>query len=322
MKTDLFPEEIYVFTPDGRIIELPEGATPVDFAYMVHSDIGNSCVGARVDGAAFPLSMALSSGQMVEIITSPGARPNAAWLNFVVTSKARSRIRQLLKNQRQEESVALGHRLLNHALGSHRLDEIASEKIDALLRDLRQPSLDSLLADIGVGNAMSSVIAKRLLGELPTMAEGKRRFPIKGAEGLLLSYARCCHPIPGDPIIAHVSPGKGLVIHHESCKNIRGYDKEPERYFPVTWDASQLQDESFQAALRVDLINHQGALAKLTSIIASAESNINSLTTEERDGRIYSIRLVISTRDRIHLARIMKRIRVIPDVVRVSRNRN
>ncbi len=322
VKTDLFPEEIYVFTPDGRIIELPEGATPVDFAYMVHSDIGNTCVGARVDGAAFPLSKALKSGQMVEIITSPGARPNAAWLNFVVTSKARSRIRQLLKNQRQEESVGLGRRLLNHALGDHRLEEIPEEAVKALLKDLRQPSLDALLADIGVGNAMSAVIAKRLLGELPTIAEGKRRFPIKGAEGLLLSYARCCHPIPGDAIIAHVSPGKGLVIHHESCKNIRGYDKEPERYFPVAWDTSQLQDETFQAALRIDIINHQGALAKLTSIIASAESNIHSLTTEERDGRIYSIRLVLSTRDRIHLARIMKRIRVIPDVVRVSRNRN
>ena len=322
VKTDLFPEEIYVFTPDGRIIELPEGATPVDFAYMVHSDIGNTCVGARVDGSAFPLSKALKSGQMVEIITSPGARPNAAWLNFVVTSKARSRIRQLLKHQRQEESVTLGRRLLNHALGGYHLADIPAARIDALLKDLRQPCLDSLLAEIGIGNAMSAVIAKRLLGELPTAADSKKRFPIKGAEGLLLSYARCCHPIPGDAIIAHVSPGKGLVIHHESCKIIRGYDKEPERYFPVAWDVSQLQDESFQAALRIDIINHQGALAKLTSIIASAESNIHSLTTEERDGRVYSIRLVLSTRDRVHLARIMKRIRVIPDVVRVSRNRN
>ncbi|MBP7547659.1 MAG: bifunctional GTP diphosphokinase/guanosine-3',5'-bis pyrophosphate 3'-pyrophosphohydrolase [Corallincola sp.] len=322
VKTDLFPEELYVFTPDGRIIELPEGATPVDFAYAVHSDIGNTCVGARVDGAAFPLSKALKSGQMVEIITSPGARPNAAWLNFVATSKARARIRQLLKNQRQEESVGLGRRLLNHALGDHRLEEIPEEAVKALLKDLRQPSLDALLADIGVGNAMSAVIAKRLLGELPTAGDGKKRFPIKGAEGLLLSYARCCHPIPGDPIIAHVSPGKGLVVHHESCKNIRGYDREPERYFAVTWDNAQLADENFQAALRIDIVNHQGALAKLTSIIASSDSNIHSLTTEERDGRIYSIRLVLSTRDRVHLARIMKRIRVMPDVVRVSRNRN
>ncbi|GAA5216292.1 bifunctional GTP diphosphokinase/guanosine-3',5'-bis pyrophosphate 3'-pyrophosphohydrolase [Corallincola platygyrae] len=323
VKTDLFPEEIYVFTPDGRIIELPDGATPVDFAYAVHTDVGNTCVGARVDRKAFPLSQKLKSGQTVEVITSPGARPNAAWLNFVITSKARAKIRQLLKRLRSEESVALGRRLVNHALGSVRLEEISDEQVNKTLDALRQPSLENLLSEVGLGNAMSAVVARRLMGDLD-QAEGKddARFPIRGVEGLLLSYAKCCHPIPGDPIIAHVSPGKGLVIHHESCKNVRGYDKEPERYYVVDWDEAKLGDETFLAALRIDIVNHQGALAKLTALIAETDANIHSLSTEEKDGRLYVIHLVLTIRDRVHLANVMRRIRVMPDVLKVSRNRN
>ncbi|RCU51011.1 MULTISPECIES: bifunctional GTP diphosphokinase/guanosine-3',5'-bis pyrophosphate 3'-pyrophosphohydrolase [Corallincola] len=323
VKTDLFPEEIYVFTPDGRIIELPDGATPVDFAYAVHSDVGNTCVGARVDRKAFPLSQKLKSGQTVEIITSPGARPNAAWLNFVITSKARAKIRQLLKRLRSEESTALGRRLINHALGAKRLEDIPEAQIERALEALRQPSLEDLLSEVGLGNAMSAVVARRLLGELDDASGTDRNhFPIRGVEGLLLSYAKCCHPIPGDPIIAHVSPGKGLVIHHESCKNIRGYDKEPERYFAVDWDEARLDEEQFLAALRIDIVNHQGALAKLTALIANTDANIHSLSTEEKDGRIYLIHLVLTIRDRVHLAGVMRRIRVMPDVLKISRNRN
>ncbi|ABV89189.1 bifunctional GTP diphosphokinase/guanosine-3',5'-bis pyrophosphate 3'-pyrophosphohydrolase [Shewanella pealeana] len=320
-KTELFPEEIYVFTPEGRILELPVGATPVDFAYEVHTDVGNTCVGAKVNRQAYPLSQPLISGQTVEIITANGARPNAAWLNFVVTGKARAKIRQLLKSLKEDDAVLLGKRLLNHALGETKLDGLSQEQIDKVVRDTKHDSLNSLLADIGLGNAMSIVIAQRLLGdqlhteehkEVPTMS-------IRGAEGMLVTFANCCRPIPGDAVIAHVSPGKGLVVHMESCANIRGYQGEPDKYIPVQWDSAE--GVEYQANLRVEIVNHQGALAKITSIVASAGSNIHNLTTEERDGRVFLINLRISVRDRIHLANVMRRIRVLPEVLRTSRNR-
>ena len=321
VKTELFPEEIYVFTPEGRILELPVGATAVDFAYEVHTDVGNTCVGARVNRQAYPLSQPLISGQTVEIITAKGARPNAAWLNFVVTGKARSKIRQILKTVKGNDAISLGKRLLNHALGEHKLDTISPEQIDKVIRDTKHTSLDSLLADIGLGNAMSIVIAQRLLGDamVPSENRDSHLMPIRGAEGMLVTFANCCRPIPGDAVIAHVSPGKGLVVHMENCANIRGYQGEPDKYIPVQWD--NVDGVEYQANLRVEIVNHQGALAKITSIIAAAGSNIHNLSTEERDGRVYLINLRISVHDRIHLANVMRRIRVLPEVLRTSRNR-
>ena len=327
VKSDLFPDEIYVFTPEGRIVELPAGSTPVDFAYAVHTDIGHTCVGARVDRLPFPLSQALSSGQTVEIITAPGTRPNAAWLNFVVSSKARAKIRQMLKNLKRDDSVSLGRRLLNHALGSVKLQDIAPEKVKRVLDDLKLHTQDDLLAEIGLGNAMSVVIARRLqqeVSEPQPEPSGKalphKKLPIRGADGILLTFAKCCRPIPGDPIIAHVSPGKGLVIHHESCRNIRGYQKEPEKFMAVEWDKSAASQE-FITEIKVEMVNHHGALADLTAVIATTESNIYNLTTEERDGRVYNIFIRLSAHDRVHLANIMRKIRVMPDVIKVSRNR-
>ncbi|MEI7189658.1 bifunctional GTP diphosphokinase/guanosine-3',5'-bis pyrophosphate 3'-pyrophosphohydrolase [Dickeya dianthicola] len=322
VKSDLFPDEIYVFTPEGRIVELPAGATPVDFAYAVHTDIGHACVGARVDRQPYPLSQALSSGQTIEIITAPGARPNAAWLNFVVSSKARAKIRQMLKNLKRDDSVSLGRRLLNHALGSGRkLPDIPEQNIQRELERMKLASLDDLLAEIGLGNAMSVVVARNLLEErTETGATGIRKLPIKGADGVLITFAKCCRPIPGDPIIAHVSPGKGLVIHHESCRNIRGYQKEPEKFMAVEWD--EVTEQEFMTEIKVDMFNHQGALANLTAAISASNSNIQSINTEERDGRVYSAFIRLTTRDRIHLANIMRKIRVMPDVIKVNRNRN
>ncbi|MFI0489440.1 MAG: bifunctional GTP diphosphokinase/guanosine-3',5'-bis pyrophosphate 3'-pyrophosphohydrolase [Yersinia sp. (in: enterobacteria)] len=322
VKSDLFPDEIYVFTPEGRIVELPAGATPVDFAYAVHTDIGHACVGARVDRQPYPLSQALNSGQTVEIITAPGARPNAAWLNFVVSSKARAKIRQLLKNLKRSESVSLGRRLLNHALGNGRkLSDISEENIKRELDRMKLAMLDDLLAEIGLGNAMSLVVAKNLLGDSsPLATTGTRNLAIKGADGVLITFAKCCRPISGDPIIAHISPGKGLVIHHESCRNIRGYQKEPEKFMAVEWDEET--DQEFIAEIKVDMFNQKGALANLTAAINAAGSNIQSLNTEEKDGRVYSAFIRLTTRDRIHLANIMRKIRVMPDVVKVNRNRN
>ncbi|QYJ75678.1 MULTISPECIES: bifunctional GTP diphosphokinase/guanosine-3',5'-bis pyrophosphate 3'-pyrophosphohydrolase [Shewanella] len=320
VKTELFPDEIYVFTPEGRILELPVGATAVDFAYEVHTDVGNTCVGARVNRQAYPLSQPLISGQTVEIITAKGAKPNAAWLNFVVTGKARAKIRQVLKNLKQDEAIALGRRLLNHALGENKLDGVAPELLDKVIQETKHKDLNSLLADIGLGNAMSIVIAQRLTGgTVPEKQSETHLMPIRGAEGMLVSFAKCCHPIPGDAVIAHVSPGKGLVVHMENCANIRGYQGEPDKYIPVHWD--KVDGVEYQANLRVEIVNHQGALAKITSIIASEGSNIHNLSTEERDGRVYLINLRISVRDRIHLANVMRRIRVLPEVLRTSRNR-
>ncbi|PSV25826.1 MULTISPECIES: bifunctional GTP diphosphokinase/guanosine-3',5'-bis pyrophosphate 3'-pyrophosphohydrolase [unclassified Photobacterium] len=322
VKSDLFPDEIYVFTPKGRIVELPVGATAVDFAYAVHTDVGNACVGSRVDRQPYPLSKPLKNGQTVDIISAPGARPNAAWLNYVVTSRARTKIRQVLKTMRRDESITLGRRLLNHALGGTNIDNIANENITKVLSDLKLSSMDDLLAEIGLGEVMSVVIARRLLGNVDelTPKENDRRLPIQGADGILLTFANCCHPIHGDPIIAHVSPGKGLVIHREECANVRGYRKEPDKYMAVEW--SEDFDQEFVTSLKVDMQNHQGALADLTNTIAATGSNIQGLATEEKDGRLYTITVKLTTRSRIHLANIMRRIRIMPNVVRVARQKN
>lgn len=324
VKSDLFPDEIFVFTPKGRIVELPAGATAVDFAYAVHTDVGNTCVGARVDRTPYPLSKALKNGQTIEIISAPGARPNAAWLNYVVTSRARTKIRQVLKTMRREESIALGRRLLNHALGDSSLKDIDKADITHILGELKLESLDDLLAAIGLGELMSIVIARRLLGDVPqeqnSNQDNARKLPIRGAEGILLTYAKCCHPVPGDHIIAHVSPGRGLVVHRETCPNIRGYQKEPERYMSVQW--SDDFDQEFISELKIDMQNQQGALADLTNVVAGTGSNIHGISTEEKDGRLYTVSLLLTTKDRVHLASIMKRIRVMPAVLKVRRGRN
>jgi guanosine-3',5'-bis(diphosphate) 3'-pyrophosphohydrolase len=329
VKTDLFPDEIYVFTPEGRILELPTNATPVDFAYAVHTDIGNSCVGARVERQPFPLSRPLTSGQTVEIITAPGARPNAAWLNFVVTSRARTKIRQFLKNLRAEESIILGRRLLSHSLGGKKIEDMPAENLRQVLHDTRHDSLEGLLADIGLGNQMSVVIARRLLGQHEQEPEKEkksssthRKLPIRGSGGMLVTFANCCRPIPGDAIIAHISPGKGLVVHQESCPNLRGYNREPDKYQPVQWDMEQLGEQEFRTSIVVEVVNHQGVLAQLANVIAATGANIHSISTEEKDARVYQVNLLITTKHRVHLANIMRKIRVMPDVLRVNRTTN
>ncbi|AEH31606.1 bifunctional GTP diphosphokinase/guanosine-3',5'-bis(diphosphate) 3'-diphosphatase [Vibrio anguillarum] len=327
VKSDLFPDEIYVFTPKGRIVELPVGATAVDFAYAVHTDVGNTCVGARVDRNPYPLGKSLKNGQTIEIISAPGARPNAAWLNYVVTSRARTKIRQVLKTMRREESITLGRRLLNHALGDLSLSDISDENIKHVIGELKMATVDDLLAAIGLGELMSIVIARRLLGDADELTEvesndgkPKKKLPIRGAKGILLTFANCCHPIPDDHIIAHVSPGRGLVVHRETCPNVRGYQKEPDRYMAVEW--SKDYDQEFITELKVDMQNHQGALAELTNVISKTGSNIHGLSTEERDGRLYTVTVLLTTKDRIHLANIMKKIRVMPHALKVRRRKN
>ncbi len=322
VKTDLFPEEIYVFTPDGRIIELPMGATAVDFAYAVHTDVGNSCVGVKVDRKPFPMSQPLDSGQSIEVITSTAARPNATWLNFVVTSKARLKIRSYLRSREKDESKALGQRLLSHALGKVKLEDISPEKIDEVVQQTGNADFEELLTSIGLGNALSIGIARRLTDEFTEDSDlnhsnNKAKLPIKGTEGMLVNYGKCCRPIPGDSILAYLSPGKGLMVHQQGCRNLKGHEQGG--LFPVKWDSDI--DKEFIAKLRVEIINHQGALALLTSVVAKCGSNVHSLNTEEKESGLYIIDMEITCRNRIHLADIIRKIKVMIDVQRVIRNK-
>jgi GTP pyrophosphokinase/guanosine-3',5'-bis(diphosphate) 3'-pyrophosphohydrolase len=322
VKSDLFPEEIYVFTPDGRIIELPMGATAVDFAYAVHTDVGNSCVGVKVDRKPYPLSQPIDSGQTIEVITSSTARPNATWLNFVVTSKARLQIRSYLRSQEQSESHALGQRLLSHALGKTKLADIKQSKIDQVVKESGNNTLDELVINIGLGNALSIGIARLLTDEFTEDNEintttTKTKMPIKGTEGMLVNYGKCCRPIPGDSIVAYLSPGKGLMVHQQGCRNIKG--QEQGQYFPVKWDSDI--DRDFIAKLRIEIVNHQGALAALTNVVARVDSNVHTLNSGEKESGLYVIDMEITCRDRIHLADIIRKIKVMIDVQRVVRNK-
>ncbi len=324
VKIDLFPDEVYVFTPKGRIMELPKGSTPVDFAYAVHTDVGNTCIACRVNRRLAPLSQALESGATVEIISAPNTQPNPNWLNFVVTGKARTHIRHALKQQRREESVSLGARLLSKALDNLgvRYEDISEERLQALLKENHQDERDDLLEEIGLGNRTAHVIARRLLSTEesdanPLAADGP--LVIRGTEGLVLNYARCCTPIPGDLIVGHLSAGKGMVVHRDSCKNISEFRNNPEKCIPLTW-AKDI-DSEFNVELRIELAHQRGLIALLAGTISEADANIDKISVDERDGRISVIQLGISVRGRVHLARIIRKLRGLQGVSRITRSR-
>lgn len=327
VKIDLFPDEIYVFTPKGRIMELPAGSTAVDFAYAVHTDVGNSCVACRISRRLAPLSEPLESGQTVEIITSPGAQPNPAWLSFVVSGKARSNIRHYLKNQRQSESIALGRRLLNKILAGSgtQLEKLSPEQIQTALEQLNASELDTVLSDIGLGNRMAHMVAHRLLPETvePEAPKSNSKdskqssLTIRGSEGMVMSFAKCCYPIPGDPIVGHISSGRGMVVHTESCNNIAEFRNNTEKVIPVRWDPDV--EGEFAVEIRVELENERGIIAKLATAITSKEANIERISTVERDARFSIVNLLLNVRNRIHLARVMKHVRLIKPVTKVAR---
>lgn len=322
VKVDLFPDEVYIFTPKGEIKELPSGATAVDFAYAVHSKIGNTCVAARLDGQLAPLSTSLESGQTVSIITAPNAAPNPAWLNFVVTAKARSSIRHYLKSQRREESVELGERLLDKALAPYNINmhQLPLERVVSELASNGYESLDDLLADIGLGNRLAPLVARKLLGsrEENAIQEDRKPMAIKGSEGLLVSYAKCCYPLPGDHLIGHISAGRGIVVHRDDCKNVLAeLRNSPEKCIPLEWQPAS--GEEFSAGLRVELINKKGALATLATHISELGSNIEQLSMSEKDATSTQINTVLMVKDRVHLARIIKKLRVQPGITRIQR---
>lgn len=327
VKADLFPDEVYVFTPKGQIIELPTGATPVDFAYAVHTEVGNSCVACQVNGQLAPLSQPLQSGDKVKIITTKNAQPNPAWLNFVTTAKARSAIRHFLKNQQHEESVDLGKRLLDRALQSFgsSYKQIRKSQIKRLLKETGAPTFETILQQIGLGNRVAYAVANLLVPESkrkPADSTKSISSPvlIDSADGLLLSYARCCHPIPGDLIMGHLTPGRGLVVHQETCNNLNEIRLNPEKCIPLSW--SPTVDGEFLAELRVEVAAERGIIAILASRVTEQNASIEQIRVNERDAHTNIVTLTLKVKNRIHLANIMRRIRTLKSVQKVARNKN
>ncbi|MEJ2760766.1 MAG: bifunctional (p)ppGpp synthetase/guanosine-3',5'-bis(diphosphate) 3'-pyrophosphohydrolase [Gammaproteobacteria bacterium] len=330
VKVDLFPESVYLFTPQGKIIELPRGCTAVDFAYAIHTGVGNSCVGARVDRRLAPLGTRLATGQTVEIITAPGARPDPAWLNFAVTAKARSNIRHYLKKLQRDEAETLGKRLLVRELKmlNAGYDDIRPQNMQRALEEYNLDSESTLLQEVGLGNRMATLVARQLL-ESQSVPKGKKRkakrkngqdvgpLMIQGTEGMVVNFPKCCLPIPGDPILGFVTTGRGITVHHQSCPNVTEYRNLPEKWINVEWERKI--GGTFPTNIRVDVTNQRGVLAKLASTIADLEANIVHVEMQDRDDRYTTLKFVVEVRDRLHLARIMRHVRKLKHVSRISR---
>jgi len=321
LKVDLFPDEVYVFTPKGRIMSLPHGATCVDFAYAVHTDIGNRCVASKVNHELVPLRTELKSGDRVEVITAAHAKPNPAWLNFVMSGKARSRIRHFLKTMQYEESAMLGERLLAQALIALKSepDNITEEQWEQLLKNSGTKSRQELLAELGLGKQLAIVVARKLLS---IGDDGATRQPgslvIRGSEGMALQFAKCCHPIPGDPIIGFLAKDHGLIIHTHDCPVARKTRGDPEKWMDVEW----APDSKRMFAVNIKLLtsNERGVLAKIAAEIAQTESNIESISLEPGESSAYSeINFTLQVTDRVHLARVIRSLRRIPEVIRIIR---
>ncbi|MGO4263358.1 RelA/SpoT family protein [Lysobacter sp. TAB13] len=328
VKVDLFPDEVYLFTPKGDIMSLPRNSTALDFAYAVHTDVGNRAVAARVDGKLVPLRTKLASGQRVEIITAKSSTPKPQWLEFVVSGKARTSIRQQLKQLEHEDAVQLGHRMLDRSLEvlETSLDRISALRLEVYLSENRYPRLEALLADIALGNRMPNQVALALAREAPGKTRGRAidrpRLPedkilITGAERGVISFANCCLPLPGDEIMGYHTAGKGIVVHRMDCPNLADYRKSPDRWVAIGWDRQVSGD--FAAALRIEVDNRPGSLAQVAAAIAEAESNIDRVEYLERDANIAIMRFAIEVHDRKHLADVMRRVRRLAVVLGVQR---
>ncbi len=325
LKVDLFPGEVYVFTPQGKILTLPRGATVVDFAYAVHTDVGNCCVAARINGEITPLRTRLKSGDRVEIITAPAAKPNPIWLSYVATGRARSSIRYFLRTIQYNESVKLGERLLNQALHSFGVnpDAIEPSQWEKLVKESKAKSKEALLADIALGKQLAAVLAKRLAvpGESVSNIQSNNSITILGTEGMAVKFARCCHPIPGDGIVGLIKKDQGLVIHMQDCPAvIRIKDhKNMENQLDVVWGTDI--DRTFPVSIFMTVVNKSGVLARVTAEIAKADSNIDDITLEN-DKDYTTMRFILQTRDRQHLAQIFRRLKHIDEIVKMGRIKN
>ena len=328
VKVDLFPDEVYLFTPKGQILALPRNATALDFAYAVHTDVGNHAVAARVDGRLVPLRSKLASGQRVEIITAPSAAPKPQWLEFVVSGRARTGIRHHLKHLQHEDAVQLGHRMLDRALEvlDCSLDRLPPKRLDTYLAEHKYPRLEALLVEIALGNRMPAQVAQVLARQRPSTPDllgrvqadqGQDRILITGNERGVVSFAHCCLPLPGDDIMGYHSAGRGVVVHRLDCPNIVDYRKSPERWVPIGWDHQV--SGNFHAALRIEVDNRPGVLAQVAASIAQAESNIDRVEYLERDVHVAAIRFSIEVSGRKHLAEVIRRVRRLSVVHGVQR---
>lgn len=324
-KVDLFPDEVYVFTPKGNILALPKGSTAVDFAYAVHTDVGNCCVAVRINHELAPLRTEMHNGDHVEIITSALAKPNPAWLNYVVTGKARSHLRHYLKSIKVTESTHLGGRMLNTALRALHVEpaQIKVKQWNKVMRDYGARDKAEILADIGLGKRISLMVAHQLLASddehtQPNTQKSFDKITIRGSEGMAVQFAQCCRPIPGDPILGFINKDKGLVIHTHDCNAISKFKLDPDKWLDVEWDADDKR--LFRVDLRVVVVNERGMLAKLAAGISDAGSNIDNVSAEEPDGSQYStINFTVQVHNRVHLAELMRNLRKIPEVVRMNR---
>jgi len=330
LKIDLFPDEVYVFTPKGTILSLPKGATAVDFAYAVHSDIGNSCVAVRINQDLAPLRTELHNGDHVEIITGALAKPNPAWLNYVVTGRARAHIRHFLKSQQSTESGHLGERLLNKALRALHVEpsQITEEHWQKLIRDYGLKMKSEILTDIGLGKRQNVMVAHQLVAMTDDHLEKHTKLPamsldtitIRGTEGMAVQFAQCCRPIPGDPILGFINKDKGLVIHTHDCPSVRKFKLDPDKWLDVEWEPEN--QRLFKTNLNLTVANQPGMLAKIAAGIAEAGSNIDNVSVEEADGSAYAnLFFTVQVQNRIHLADLMRSLRKIPDVVRINRTK-
>lgn len=328
VKIDLFPDEIYVFTPKGNIMELPRGATIVDFAYAVHSDIGNTCVAARIDRQFVPLSTTLFNGQTVSVITAPGAKPNPGWLNFVVTARAKSGIRAFLKNLQLSETIELGKQLLSEALAAISISphEIPPLIIEEVLLKTNIKNIEELYEEIGLGNRISIFVAHQIADymhkEVSSNFNNSESKPllIKGAEGVAITFGQCCYPVPGDAIIGYFDPEMhGLVIHAENCPNAPKLHRHPDKCLPVNW-ADDVQG-NFQTEINVEALNQRGALAQLAQAISSADSNIDDISVHDSSGGYCLVNIKLSVKNLLHLERVLRHISNLPVVAGVIRKR-
>ncbi len=348
-KIDLFPDEVYVFTPEGDIMNISRGATALDFAYAVHTDVGNTCVSVMIDRRLSPLRSVLLNGQTVEIITAPGAKPNPVWLDFVTTGKARANIRYFLKHMHRDEAISLGKRLLEKAMAAVSVswDKCAPKLQNEILNGLNVKNLDDLYEDVSLGKRVASVVARQisdiLLGRklksqgnvgvkgmfnryAPSWMRASanrstgRPLAIRGTEGSVVTYAKCCHPIPGDPVLGFVSAGRGIVIHLRGCKNVGEFKNNPERWVDVQWEKDI--EGFYPVDIRVDTANQRGVLATVAAAISDLESNIENVLITEHDGRYSTLMFTVSVKNRVHLAQLMRRIKSTDGVVKIARSKS
>jgi GTP pyrophosphokinase len=326
VKVDLFPDEVYVFTPKGRILALPRGATPVDFAYAVHTDIGNRCVAVKINDELVPLRTELRNGDRVEIITASHAKPNPMWLNYVNTGRARAQIRHFLKTVQYEESAQLGERLLNQALGTLQSNTttVSETQWFKLLKDSGVKARRDILADIGLGKRLGVVVARRLLALSDTHLEDQKPaapIVIRGSEGMAVQFAQCCHPIPGDPIIGLINKGQGMMIHTHDCPLIGKTRADPDKVFDVEWAPET--KKLFNVSIHIVVLNKRGVLARVAAEIADADSNIDNVAVTPDSGDQYAtMDFTLQVSNRLHLAKVLRALRSIPEVIRITRVKN